>query len=52
MPFIHMFGNTFTDIPIVEISIDSSLASEKEWALGAAVAELRFVESTSEPRLH
>jgi aromatic ring-opening dioxygenase catalytic subunit (LigB family) len=43
MPFIHMFGNTFTDIPIVEISIDSSLKPEKEWA----VAELRFVDVPS-----
>jgi aromatic ring-opening dioxygenase catalytic subunit (LigB family) len=43
-PFIiHMFGNTFTDIPIVEISIDSSLKPEKEWA----VAELRFVDVPS-----
>jgi len=44
MPFIHMFGNTFTDVPIVAISIDSSLKPEKEWALGAAVAELRLVD--------
>jgi len=44
MPFIHMFGNTFTDIPIVELSIDSSLKPETEWALGAAVAELRLVD--------
>ena len=48
MPFIHMFGNTFTDIPIVEISIDGSLKPEKEWALGSAVAELRFVKEPSE----
>jgi aromatic ring-opening dioxygenase catalytic subunit (LigB family) len=47
MPFIHMFGNTFTDIPIVEISIDSSLKPEKEWTLGAAVAELRFADVPS-----
>lgn len=48
MPFIHMFGSTFTDIPIVQITIDSSLKPEKEWALGAAVAELRFVEVPSQ----
>ena len=48
MPFIHMFGDTFTDIPIVEVSIDGSLKPEKEWALGSAVAELRFVVALSE----
>jgi aromatic ring-opening dioxygenase catalytic subunit (LigB family) len=47
MPFLHILGNTFTDIPTVEISIDSSLKPEKELALGAAVAELRFVEVPS-----
>jgi aromatic ring-opening dioxygenase catalytic subunit (LigB family) len=51
MPFIHMFGNTFTEIPIVEVSIDSSLKPEKEWALGAAVSELRFVDNCFESRL-
>jgi len=43
MPFIHIFDNTLTDRSIVEINIDS-LKLENEWALGAAVAELRFVD--------
>jgi len=36
-----MFGEEFTDIPIVEVSIDSSLDPEKNWQLGKAVADLR-----------
>jgi len=50
MPFIHMFDNTFTDRPFVEISIDS-LKPEKEWALGATVANLRLVDAPSKSRL-
>jgi len=50
MPFTYMFDDTFTDRPIVEISIDS-LKPEKEWALGAAVAELRFVDVPSKSQL-
>jgi len=41
IPFRIMFGEVFTDIPIVEVSIDSSLDPEKNWQLGKAVAELR-----------
>jgi aromatic ring-opening dioxygenase catalytic subunit (LigB family) len=36
-----MFGETFTEIPIVEVSMNASLDPEDEWALGAAIAELR-----------
>jgi len=36
-----MFGKTFNDIPIIEVSIDSSLKPEKEWALGRALDSLR-----------
>ena len=41
IPFILMFGETFRDVPIVQVSIDSSLDPEKEWALGAALDSLR-----------
>ncbi|KAJ6618323.1 Extradiol ring-cleavage dioxygenase, class III enzyme, subunit B [Mycena sp. CBHHK59/15] len=41
VPFRIMFGEEFTDIPIVQVSIDSSLTPEKNWALGKAVAKLR-----------
>ncbi|KAJ7867963.1 Extradiol ring-cleavage dioxygenase, class III enzyme, subunit B [Mycena leptocephala] len=41
IPFRLMFGEEFTDIPIVQVSIDSSLSTEKNWALGKAVSKLR-----------
>ncbi|KAF8163133.1 Extradiol ring-cleavage dioxygenase, class III enzyme, subunit B [Crassisporium funariophilum] len=41
VPFRIMFGEEFLDIPIVQVSIDSSLDPEKNWALGKAVAQLR-----------
>ncbi|KAJ7445760.1 Extradiol ring-cleavage dioxygenase, class III enzyme, subunit B [Mycena galericulata] len=41
IPFRIMFGDNFTDIPIVQVSIDSSLSPEKNWALGKAVSKLR-----------
>ncbi|KAJ7702380.1 Extradiol ring-cleavage dioxygenase, class III enzyme, subunit B [Mycena rosella] len=41
IPFRIMFGDEFTDIPIVQVSIDSSLSPETHWALGTAVAKLR-----------
>ncbi|KAF7359368.1 4,5-DOPA dioxygenase extradiol-like protein [Mycena sanguinolenta] len=41
VPFRLMFGDSFTSIPIVQVSIDSSLSPEKNWALGKAVAQLR-----------
>ena len=37
-----MFGLE-TDIPIVEVSIDSSLDPEKEWKIGQVLDELRCV---------
>jgi aromatic ring-opening dioxygenase catalytic subunit (LigB family) len=36
-----MFGETFTDVPIIEVSMNSSLDPDDEWALGAAVSDLR-----------
>jgi aromatic ring-opening dioxygenase catalytic subunit (LigB family) len=36
-----MFGETFTDIPIVEVSMDSGYDANTEWDLGAAAAQLR-----------
>ncbi|KAI9064279.1 Extradiol ring-cleavage dioxygenase class III enzyme subunit B [Trametes sanguinea] len=41
VPFRLMFGEEFTDIPIVEVSMDGTLDPQKEWALGEAVAPLR-----------
>ena len=41
LPFRIMFGEEFTEIPIVQVSIDSSLDPEKNWALGKAVGQLR-----------
>ncbi|TFK25074.1 Extradiol aromatic ring-opening dioxygenase [Coprinopsis marcescibilis] len=40
VPFRIMFGEE-TQIPIVQVSIDSSLDPGKNWELGKAVAELR-----------
>lgn len=42
IPFRRMFGLE-TDIPIVEVSIDSSFDPEKEWKIGQALDELRCV---------
>lgn len=42
IPFRIMFGLE-TDIPIVEVSIDSSLDPEKNWAIGKAVQALRYL---------
>lgn len=41
IPFRIMFGEEFTEIPIVQVSIDSSLDPEKNWAIGKAVGQLR-----------
>lgn len=42
-----MFGTTPpSTLPIVEVSIDESLDPEKNWAIGEAVAELRFVRGS------
>ncbi|KAL8278863.1 hypothetical protein RQP46_008734 [Phenoliferia psychrophenolica] len=40
VPFKLMFGDK-SPIPIIQVSIDSSLSPEKEWAIGAALAPLR-----------
>jgi len=40
IPFRHMFG-LGTDIPIIEVSIDSSLDPETEWNIGQVLDELR-----------
>jgi aromatic ring-opening dioxygenase catalytic subunit (LigB family) len=36
-----MFGEEFTSIPIVEVSMDDSYRPDDEWELGAAVRVLR-----------
>ncbi|OSD01661.1 Extradiol aromatic ring-opening dioxygenase [Trametes coccinea BRFM310] len=41
VPFRLMFGEEFTEIPIVEVSMDGTLDPQKEWALGEVVAPLR-----------
>ena len=41
VPFRIMFGEDFTGIPIVQVSIDSSLDPATDWAMGKAVAKLR-----------
>jgi hypothetical protein len=41
VPFRLMFGEEFTSIPIVEVSMDDSYRPDDEWALGAAVRALR-----------
>ncbi|KAF8905998.1 Extradiol ring-cleavage dioxygenase, class III enzyme, subunit B [Gymnopilus junonius] len=41
VPFRIMFGEEFTDIPIVQVSIDSSMDPEKNWEAGKALAGLR-----------
>jgi aromatic ring-opening dioxygenase catalytic subunit (LigB family) len=42
IPFRRMFGLE-TDIPIVEVSIDSSFDPDTEWKIGQALDELRYV---------
>jgi 4,5-DOPA dioxygenase extradiol len=41
IPFRIMFGDDFTNVPIVQVSIDESMSPEKNWALGKAVTKLR-----------
>jgi len=41
VPFRIMFGHEFTNIPIVQVSIDASLSPEKNWEIGQAVSKLR-----------
>ncbi|KAF8969885.1 Extradiol ring-cleavage dioxygenase, class III enzyme, subunit B [Flammula alnicola] len=41
VPFRIMFGEEFTEIPIVQVSIDSSLDPKTNWEIGKAVAPLR-----------
>ena len=42
IPFRFMFGQEFTSIPIVEVSIDSSMDPERNWQIGKAITKLRF----------
>jgi aromatic ring-opening dioxygenase catalytic subunit (LigB family) len=46
VPFRLMFGEEFTSIPIVQVSIDGSLSPDKNWAIGKAIAQLRLVQFT------
>lgn len=45
VPFRLMFGEDFTDIPIVQVSIDSSLSPETNWSIGKALERLRYVNT-------
>ena len=42
IPFRHMFGLE-TEIPIVEVSIDSGFDPAEEWKIGQPLDELRYV---------
>ncbi|KAF9472773.1 Extradiol ring-cleavage dioxygenase, class III enzyme, subunit B [Pholiota conissans] len=41
VPFRLMFGEEFTEIPIIQVSLDSSLDPKTNWEAGRAVAKLR-----------
>lgn len=41
VPFQLMFGTEFTEIPIVQVSIDGSLSPERNWAVGKTLTQLR-----------
>jgi aromatic ring-opening dioxygenase catalytic subunit (LigB family) len=41
VPFRLMFGHSFHSIPIIAASLDSNLTGSANWAVGAAVAQLR-----------
>jgi 4,5-DOPA dioxygenase extradiol len=41
VPFRLMFGEEFTEIPIVQVSIDASLDPERNWDIGKAIAAVR-----------
>ncbi|KAG5645890.1 hypothetical protein DXG03_005037 [Asterophora parasitica] len=41
VPFRLMFGEEFDDIPIVQVSIDSNMSPESNWAIGKALIKLR-----------
>ncbi|KAF9001934.1 Extradiol ring-cleavage dioxygenase class III enzyme subunit B [Cyathus striatus] len=41
VPFRLMFGEEMGELPVVQVSIDSSLSAEKNWAIGKAVSQLR-----------
>ena len=41
VPFRIMFGDEFMDVPIVQVSMDSSLDPKKNWELGEIVQTLR-----------
>ena len=43
VPFRIMFGEEFTSIPIVQVSIEGSLDPRQNWQAGKAVAKLRWV---------
>jgi aromatic ring-opening dioxygenase catalytic subunit (LigB family) len=41
VPFKIMFGPASLDIPVVQVSIDSSLSPEKNWEVGRVISQLR-----------
>lgn len=44
VPFRIMFGEEFTEVPIIEVSMDSTLDPEDNWRIGQAVKKLRSVQ--------
>ena len=44
VPFRLMFGEEFTDVPIVEVSMDASLDPEANWRIGQVVEPLRYAD--------
>lgn len=49
IPFREMFGEE-TDIPIVQVSIDSSFDPEGEWKIGQVLDELRYARARDSVR--
>ena len=45
VPFKLMFGEELTDVPVIEVSMDSTLDPEDNWRVGQAVKKLRSVHS-------
>lgn len=46
LPFRHMFGETFMNVPIAQVSLHGSLAPDKNWTLGHAIQQLRYAQHT------
>jgi len=47
VPFRLMFGEELEGIPVVQVSIDSTLSPEANWKLGRVVSSLRYISINS-----